>query len=74
LPTFVAEGEAAARPYVLHLQSPRTVRLTELVEQFEDDVIQWALAQANGQQARAADLLSVPRTTLQSKLGRRKDK
>jgi two-component system NtrC family response regulator len=74
LPAFVAEGEAAARHYVLHLQNAKTVRLTELVEQFEDDVIQWALAQANGQQARAADLLSVPRTTLQSKLGRRRDK
>jgi DNA-binding NtrC family response regulator len=74
LPTFLAEGEAATRPYVLHLQNPKNVRLAELVEQFEDDVIQWALAQANGQQARAADLLGIPRTTLQSKLGRRKDK
>jgi DNA-binding NtrC family response regulator len=74
LPAFLTEGEAAARPYVLHLQNPKTVRLAELVEQFEDDLIQWALAQTNGQQARAADLLSIPRTTLQSKLGRRKDK
>jgi DNA-binding NtrC family response regulator len=74
LPTFVAEGDGAVRPYVLHLQNPKSFRLAELVEQFEDDVIQWALAQASGQQARAADLLGVPRTTLQSKLGRRKDR
>ena len=72
MPAFLAAEAAPARLYAIDLESQEAVRLTELVEQFEDEVVQWALRQSNGQQARAAEMLGIPRTTLQSKLGRRK--
>ena len=37
---------------------------------FEDQLIRWAMHRAGGQQNRAAELLGLPRTTLQSKLNR----
>ena len=41
---------------------------TELVQQFEDTMILWALSKAAGQQTKAAELLGLPRTTFQSKI------
>ncbi|HSQ67254.1 MAG TPA: sigma-54 dependent transcriptional regulator [Polyangiaceae bacterium] len=72
MPASLATGEYPARLYTLDLDHHQSVRLTEVVEQFEDDVIQWALRQSNGQQTRAAERLGIARTTLQSKLGRQK--
>lgn len=64
-----AEPEAPG-VFTLHLESGAKVRLGELVKQFEDEVIAWALRAADGQQTHAAEILGVPRTTLQSKLNR----
>jgi DNA-binding NtrC family response regulator len=72
LPDFLTAGTSVSRPFALHLSTEASVQLSELVREFEDDVIAWGLRRANGQQARAAELLGVPRTTLQSKLGRKK--
>jgi DNA-binding NtrC family response regulator len=44
--------------------------LNDAVRAFEDQLIRWAMRQAQGQQSKAADILGLPRTTLQSKLGR----
>jgi DNA-binding NtrC family response regulator len=70
LPDYLTAEVSASRLFSLHLSEASKVNLAELVMRFEDEVIAWALRQAHGQQARAAELLSVPRTTLQSKLGR----
>jgi DNA-binding NtrC family response regulator len=70
LPDYLTAEVSASRLFSLHLSEANKVNLAELVVRFEDEVIAWALRQAHGQQTRAAELLSVPRTTLQSKLGR----
>ena len=51
-----------------HLAGIETVSFKELVQQAEDEVNSWALKEAGGEQQRAAQLLGLPRTTLQSKL------
>ncbi len=55
-------------PFVLRLPPGVPVRMPDLVRRFEADLIAWAMASAGGQQTHAAELLGVPRTTLQSKL------
>ncbi|RMD82200.1 MAG: sigma-54-dependent Fis family transcriptional regulator [Candidatus Dadabacteria bacterium] len=71
LPAYLSEREGESdKPFTLHLEGQERLALHELVERFEDEVINWALRQAGGQQTKAADLLGVPRTTLQSKLFR----
>jgi two-component system, NtrC family, response regulator AtoC len=72
LPAALTSGEQPARFYTLDLEGRDRVNLTELVERFEEDVIQWAMRHSNGQQTRAAEKLGVARTTLQSKLLREK--
>ncbi len=72
VPDFLRTADTSPRPYVLDLAGRSDVRLAELVERFEDDVIDWALEQSSGQQLGAAELLGVPRSTLQGKLTRRK--
>jgi DNA-binding NtrC family response regulator len=56
--------------FTLNLEGSDVVPLNQLLERFEDAVIRWALEKAAGQQKRAAELLAIPRTTLQSRLGR----
>jgi DNA-binding NtrC family response regulator len=56
-------------PYELNLEVLDKVSFRELSERFERDLIQWALQRAGGNQGKAAELLGIPRTTLQSKLG-----
>lgn len=70
LPDYLAEGGETARErlYTLHLEHRDSIALQDVVEAFEQDVIAWALTAAQGQQTRAAELLGIPRTTLQSKL------
>ena len=70
LPDYLTAEVSSSRLFSLHLSEASKVNLAELVVRFEDEVIAWALRQAHGQQTKAAELLSVPRTTLQSKLGR----
>lgn len=68
LPSHLGADPQVLRPYVLHLDDADVVKLSELVRQFEQDVMDWALQKAHGQQSGAARILGIPRTTLQSKL------
>ena len=70
LPEYLTAGGDDARLFTLHLDAQMRVNLAEVVRQFEGEVIQWALQRAQGQQTLAAEILDVPRTTLQSKLTR----
>jgi len=49
---------------------PATVPLNELVSRIEREVIARALAQAGGNQAKAAQILGIPRTTLRDKIAK----
>ncbi len=62
--------EPADDLFSLHLGERVEVPFNETVRLFEDRLIGWAMRQAGGQQNRAAELLGLPRTTLQSKLSR----
>jgi DNA-binding NtrC family response regulator len=68
LPPAAQEAKASA-PYKLYLDDYSMVDLRQLTERFEMDLMQWALTKAGGNQGKAAELLRIPRTTLQSKLG-----
>lgn len=65
LPQYMEE-----RLFTLHLEHLAQVDLPQLVARIEEDVLKWALGRAQGQQTRAAELVGVPRTTLQGKLER----
>ncbi len=68
-----ATPEGRNARFALELNGCEHVNLKELVTQFEDSVIEWAMRKSDGQQAKAADLLGLPRTTFQSRIGRKKD-
>ncbi|RMD82354.1 MAG: sigma-54-dependent Fis family transcriptional regulator [Candidatus Dadabacteria bacterium] len=55
-------------PFVLHLEGCNEVDFHQLVESFQRELLEWALRHAGGQQTKAAEILHIPRTTLQSKL------
>ncbi|MFQ5928390.1 MAG: sigma-54-dependent transcriptional regulator [Acidobacteriota bacterium] len=71
LPEYLREEKAGPRLFTLHLAVVETVPFKDLVQEFEDEVIRWAMKAAGGEQQRAAHLLGLPRTTLQSKLAKR---
>ena len=61
--------DASVSGYVtLHLDGHATIPFADVVRDVEDALVQWAMVRASGQQTRAADLLGLARTTLQSKL------
>ncbi|MBZ0252561.1 MAG: sigma 54-interacting transcriptional regulator, partial [Candidatus Methylomirabilis sp.] len=71
LPDFVrAAGDAAGGGglFDLHLERRERIEFNDAVHAFEQALVAWALRRAGGQQTLAADLLGLPRTTLQSKL------
>jgi len=68
LPDYLGTEAPARGLYKLDLEHRTSVPLSELIADVEDEVIRWAMDQAHGQQGRAAELLGIPRTTLQSKL------
>jgi DNA-binding NtrC family response regulator len=70
LPEQLTAKREDARLFSLQLDTQIKVSLSELVKDFENALIQWAMRRAHGQQSVAAEILGVPRTTLQSKLGR----
>ncbi|MBI5609159.1 MAG: sigma-54-dependent Fis family transcriptional regulator, partial [Deltaproteobacteria bacterium] len=72
LPDELRDGEVAgAQRFKLNLQGAEQLPFQTMVHDFEDRLIDWALQRADGQQAKAAELLGLARTTLQSKLARR---
>jgi two-component system response regulator HydG len=56
--------------FTLHLEGRETIPFADVVHHLEDDLIQWAMQKAGGQQTKAGELLGLARTTFQSKLGR----
>ena len=75
LPDYVVRQGVSSLPqslFSINLEGREEVKLKELVSQFEDEIIDWALTKADGQQAKAAELLGLPRTTLQSRLSPRR--
>ncbi len=56
--------------FLLKLEGLEKVSLKEMVEKFENEIIHWALAKADGNQQKAADFLGIPRTTLQGKISK----
>ena len=59
------------RLFQLHMEGRDEVDFQRVVREFEDELIDWSLRRSGGQQAPAAALLRLPRTTLQSKLAKR---
>ena len=70
LPEYLREKQAGPKLFAVHLAGVDSVPLKDLVQKFEDEVIKWAMKEAGGEQQRAAQLLGLPRTTLQSKLAK----
>jgi DNA-binding NtrC family response regulator len=70
LPEYLREEQAGPKLFALHLAGVDSVALKDLVQKFEDELIKWAMKEAGGEQQRAAQLLGLPRTTLQSKLAK----
>jgi len=70
LPQHVRQGEEGLADDVvcLDLTGRTTVNLPDALRKVEQELIAWAMDKADGHQGRAAELLAVPRTTLQSKL------
>ena len=70
LPEYLRDenGGFEGRLFSLHLGPNNAVHFNDVVEDFESALIQWALRRAGGQQTHAAEILGIPRTTLQSKL------
>jgi two-component system NtrC family response regulator len=73
LPDYLREQAPETTPFTLHLADKNGVQFNELVHQFEDEIIHWAMAVSGGQQHKAAEILGLPRTTLQSKLSRHRN-
>lgn len=63
-----ADGDSALQLPVLPGDDPAALSYREFMQQCEDQLLQWALAKANGNISTAAKLLDLPRSTLRSKL------
>jgi DNA-binding NtrC family response regulator len=61
-------GQSADAGYSLRLPTQGQIDLPKLLHDVEAQAIDWAMALSKGQQAGAAELLAIPRTTLQAKL------
>lgn len=68
LPAALHEAEVSKATCTLHLPDQGHIRLPALLQNAERQAIQWAMTQTDGHQADAAELLGIPRTTLQAKL------
>ena len=75
LPEHVFDAAESLSPlFSLHLHGREAVDLPAAVCHFEDALFDWALDKAAGNQKQAAQLLGLPRSTFQSRLGRRADR
>jgi DNA-binding NtrC family response regulator len=67
-PLGASRGEEALLR--LSLERADSINMPELLARAEADMVRWALQRADGNIARAAERLGVPRSTLQYKLGK----
>ncbi|MCP4659112.1 MAG: sigma-54-dependent Fis family transcriptional regulator, partial [bacterium] len=72
LPEALSLDQGVSRLFTLHLDNSAELAFQDLVQQVEDELVDWAVRKAAGRQNRAAEILGLPRTTFQTKLGRRK--
>lgn len=76
LPVYLREADGAladsASLVSLNLGDCESLSFNDLIRQVETELIQWALDKSGGQQSQAADLLGLPRTTFQFKMGKGK--
>ncbi len=71
LPDYLQEaGGALGNMFTLKMSQNKQIDFSEAVAELEARLIYWALKQAGGNQVKAAELLSIPRTTLRDKLTR----
>ena len=62
-----ADGEAAALPALV---TPKSISLDERLKEVESNLIGWALKVADGNKSKAAELLSIKRSTLGDRIAR----
>ena len=68
LPILDSLSRADSAPFVLNLEGRIEIDFKDVIDRFEQEVVQWALVKAQGNQQKAAAILKIPRTTFQSKL------
>ena len=73
LPDYLGKSRPAGvrkESCTARLDNAGKIDFARVVQEFEDDLLRWALEKADGQQTQAAQLLGLPRTTFRSKLKR----
>ncbi len=70
LPETLRRRSREGSMVALNLDGQESVSMPTVIGETERELIQWAMDKASGNQIRAAELLGVPRTTLQSKLAK----
>jgi DNA-binding NtrC family response regulator len=70
VPEFAAPEESGAL-LSLKMAGIERVDISSVLEDVETRLIEWALERADGNLAKAAEMLGIPRSTLQYKVGRR---
>ncbi len=68
LPEYLQRTGTGPEVASLSLNGEQKVNFAEVIRDTEAQLIFWALERAGGNQAKAAELLSIPRTTLRDKL------
>ncbi len=70
LPARLREERRKNALFRLNLTEREQIDLTALLKQVEEETVFWALSKAGGNQAKAAKLLGIPRTTLRHRLAK----
>ncbi|GAG37335.1 unnamed protein product, partial [marine sediment metagenome] len=68
LPPEITHRPPSKGLFSLNLPAKGTVDISQLTDAVQAELIRWALRLADGSQSKAAKLLNLPRTTLQSKM------
>jgi len=74
LPEYICFDRETAKPYRLMIEGKDSIGMPAVLQEIENDIIEWALKKADGNQQKAADILGMPRTTLRQKMTRLKEK
>jgi DNA-binding NtrC family response regulator len=69
LPEFLQRQREGNGRFTLNLSECAEISLHDMMLDFEKELVKWGLEKAGGSQSKAAQILGIPRTTLQSKLG-----